>query len=410
MRNKTIWIVNEYNYPDAINSRQTNLCRLLNEHGYQAYIISGSSGNKGEDNRIQDGAKVKYVETSEARGFIIKTADYNNSFQRVLVAIQFQRRLWRLRDQLPMPDVIISDFAGLFGYVFLRWKRKYGTKLIYDILDLWPEGFIAMGYIKRDSLIASFLYHLEHKSYCGADSIVFSMQGGRDYIVDRGWGCEVGGDINTENIGYLNNGVNLNVVDRQKDLFVLDDLDLSSSKFKVVYLGSISDFNGVDILVEAARILQETDHRDIMILIYGYGNREEALKRKVMEYGLENVVFKGKLDKRYAMNLLSRSDLNVFTFKNTHLLKYGVSPNKLFMYFASGRPVLSLIRPAYDLVEECKAGLSVENEASLAAEAIIRFSRMNNGEYLTYCQNARKIAVDYDYRKLVQVLINHIEG
>ena len=277
MKNKIIWIVNEYNYPDAINSRQTNLCRLLNEHGYQAYIISGSSGNKGEDNRIQDGTKVKYVETSEACGYIIKTADYKNSYQRVMVAIQFQRRLWRLRDQLPKPDVIVSDFAGLFGHVFLKWKRKYGTKIIYDILDLWPEGFVDMGYIKHDSLIAKFLYHLEHKSYREADSIVFSMQGGRDYIVDKGWSCDVGGDVNTENIGYLNNGVNLDVVDTQKDLFVLDDPDLGSPKFKVVYLGSISDFNGVDILVEAARRLQETDHRDIRILIYGYGNQEESL-------------------------------------------------------------------------------------------------------------------------------------
>ena len=46
MKKKVIWLVNEYNFPDYERSRQTNLCRLLDERGYDAYIISGSSANK----------------------------------------------------------------------------------------------------------------------------------------------------------------------------------------------------------------------------------------------------------------------------------------------------------------------------------------------------------------------------
>ena len=36
MKKKIVWIVNEYNFPDAFKSRQTNLCRQLNLHGYDA--------------------------------------------------------------------------------------------------------------------------------------------------------------------------------------------------------------------------------------------------------------------------------------------------------------------------------------------------------------------------------------
>ena len=407
---KVVWIVNEYNMPNAEKTRQTNLCYLLNAKRYDAYIISGSTQNKGEHNEISTNEKFKYVENDEAKGYIIKTSDYKRNYERVLVAIQFQYRLWKLRKQLPMPDVIISDFAGLFGNVFLKWKKKYGTRIIYDILDLWPEGFVDMGYLKKNSLLTKLLYKMEHKSYREADGLIFSFKGGRDYIIDKGWSKEVGGDVDTSDIGYLNNGVDLDTVDAQKDIFVLNDSDLDSNHFKVVYLGSISAFNGLDVLVETAKILQQRNIDNIDILIYGYGNQEETLKKMAQDYGLRNIKFKGFLDKKYAMNLLSRSDLNIFTFRDTPLLKYGVSPNKLFMYFASGKPVLSMIKPAYDLVEERKCGISVNNKSGEVADAIIRFSKLDGEQYQEYCTNSRTVAEEYDYKELVSVLISKIEG
>lgn len=250
---------------------------------------------------------------------------------------------------------------------------------------------------------------MEHKSYREADGIIFSFQGGRDYIIDKGWSKETGGDVDTSDIGYLNNGVDLESVDEQKDKWILDDPDLDTDKFKVVYLGSISAFNGLDVLVETARELQEQKVQDVLFLVYGCGNQEEQLKNMAKDYDLNNIKFKGPLDKKYAMNLLSRSNLNLFTFVNTPLLKYGVSPNKLFMYFASGKPVLSMIKPMYDLVQEKKCGISVENDSKIVADAVMKFRTMKNEQYQMYCENARKTAIEYDYKNLVNCLIEKIE-
>lgn len=410
VKKKIIWIVNEYNGPSDEWSRQTVLSQKLEEHGYEVYIIAGSSDNKGGKNTIEGQEAFRLVESNGAKFYVIKTSNYRRSYERILVAIQFQYKIWKLRNQLPTPDVIVSDFAGLFGNVFLKWKNKYGTKVIFDILDLWPEGFVEMGYIGRSSPIAKVLYSMEHKSYREADGIIFSMQGGRDYIIDKGWSKEVGGDVDTTDIGYLNNGVDLETVDKEKSEFILDDPDLDTDKFKVIYLGSISAMNGLDVLVETAKILQERNNERVEFLIYGYGNQEEALKKMVSDYGLNNIKFKGRLDKRYGMNLLSRGNLNIFTFRDSPLWKYGISPNKLFMYFASGKPVLSMIKPAYDLVEEKKAGISVDNDPGIVADSIERFSGMDKTEYETYCRNSRVTAEEYDYKNLVQVLIKKIEG
>lgn len=407
---KTIWIVNEYNGPEEIRTRQTVLSQRLEEQGYRVFLVCGSINHKSGNNSISNDEQFRYVESDGAKYYIIRTSSYKRTYERALVALQFQNRIWKLRNRLPKPDVIVSDFAGFFGNVFLKWKKKYGTRIIYDVLDLWPEGFVDIGYLRKNSVLAKILYSMEHKSYREADGIIFSMQGGRDYIVDKGWSKEVGGDVDTFSIGYLNNGVDLETVDRQKTEFVLDDPDLDSDKFKVIYLGSVSAMNGLDVLVESAKKLQERGDEKVIILVFGYGNQEERLHKMVSDYGLNNIKFKGKLDKRYAMSALTRGDLNIFTFRNSNLWKYGVSPNKLFMYFASGKPILSMIRPAYDLVEGKEAGISVENNPDAVADAIECFSNMDKNEYNSYCKNARAIAEEYDYKNLVQVLIDKIEG
>lgn len=410
MKEKVVWIVNEYNGANRECTRQTVLSRKLEEKGYTVYIICGSSKVKDSDNLLSSGERIKYINGDEAKGYIIKTSDFHNGIERIIIAIQFQRRLWKLRKQLPNPDVIVSNFAGIFGYVFLKWKHKFGTRVIYDILDLWPEAFVQMGLLKKGSIVAKYLYNLEHKTYREADGLIFSMQGGRDYIVEKGWSSETGGDVDTTDIGYLNNGVDLETVDRQKETKILYDSDLDSDKFKVVYLGSISFLNGLGILVDTANVLQGRGESDILFLVYGYGNDLEHLKKCVEEKKLSNIKFKGKLDKQFAMNMLSRGDLNVFTFRDSPLWQYGVSPNKLFMYFASGKPVLSMIKPKYDLVIQHEAGLSVDNNPEIVADAIIRFKNMPKEEYKKYCKNARATAEAYDYNNLVDVLVDKIEG
>ncbi len=407
---KVIWMINEYNGPNAgKRTRQIVLAQYLMENGYEVYIVAGSADYKGGKNYLSKEEPCRIEEFDGVNFFTIRTEDYRRNYERVLVALQFQNRLWKLRNKIPKPDVIVSDFAGLFGNVVLKWKNKYGTKIIFDILDLWPELFVDLGYLKRNSLITKVLYSMEHKSYKNADGIVFSFQGGRDYIIDKGWSIETGGDVDTSNIGYLNNGVDLLTVDHQATEYVFSDSDLDSDKFKAVYLGSVSEFNGLDILVQAAEILQERNINNVMILVYGNGNQEDRLRKLAKEKKLSNIKFKGKVEKKYAMNILGRGDINIFTFAKTSLLKYGTSPNKLFMYLASGKPILSLIKPAYDLVTSEQCGISVENEPCTIADSLIEFSRINKEDYDKYCQNSRKTAFQYDYKKLIHVLIDQIE-
>jgi len=409
MNKKVIWLVNQYAIPTAVRTRQTVLSQRMEERGYQVYIICGSKVHGKDNNLIKDVKKFEQREYDGAHFIIIKIDDYTSSIKRVLISIQFQNRVWSLRDQLPTPDVIVSDFAGLFGNKFLKWKHKYGTKIIYDVLDLWPEDFIDVGFVKKKSLLAKMLYSMEYKSYREADGIIFSFEGGKDYIIEKGWDTGSGGEIEVSKIGYLNNGVDLETFDKQRNSVVLDDADLDTNKFKAVYLGAIRRANNTDLIVETAKVLQERKVGDVQILVYGDGDYRQRLEDKANELNLTNIKFKGHLPVEYAPNMLSRCNLNLFNFMNVPICRFGLSPNKLFMYLASGKPVLSMVRPNYEIVENRGCGIVTEGNPEAIADGIIQFTKMNQDEYDRYCKNCRIVAEEFDYKNLVKVLIKRIE-
>ena len=408
---KTVWLVNPYCSPTIKRTRQIVLSQRLEEQGYNVFIVCSSHIHGSDENLIKDNRRFYTTTYDGAKFIVIKTGGYQgNGVKRVLNSIQFQQAVYKLRNRLPRPDVIVSDFAGLFGNIFLRFKNKYGTKIIYDILDLWPEQIVDVGFVKKDSLPARIMYKMEHKAYRDADGIIFSFEGGKEYIIEKGWAKCNGGDVDTDKVGYLNNGVDLETVDWQKDNLILDDPDLETDKFKVAYLGSIRKANDLDIIIDAAKILQDKGEDNIEILIYGDGDHRHRLEDKSKELGLKNVKFKGRLLVEYAPNMLSRCDINIFNFMNTPIARFGFSPNKLFMYFSSGKPILATVKPNYDLVSGRECGITVENTPEAAAEGIIQFSEMNKTEYERFAQNCRSVAKEFDYKNLVFELIKQIEG
>ena len=93
-------------------------------------------------------------------------------------------------------------------------------------------------------------------------------------------------------------------------------------------------------------------------------------------------MFKGFVDKKYIPYILSKSNLNIIHFEQSSIKKYGVSLNKMFEYFASGKPVVSDCESGYDLIKKYHCGIVVDNaSAEQLAEAIVQISNMTNEKY-----------------------------
>ncbi len=289
--------------------------------------------------------------------------------------------------------------------------RKLNIPCFCEVRDLWPESFVAYGIINKNSPLLRLLYIGERWIYKKADKLIFTMQGGKDYIIEKGWDKASGGPIDLDKVHHINNGVDLEAFDYNKEHFQIDDADLKDNEsFKVIYVGSIRLVNNLGLLLDTAKILKERGESKIKFLIWGDGNELEALKQRVQQEGLTNVSFKGRVDKKYVPYITSCGQLNIVLGKSSPLYKYGGSLNKMFDYFASGKPTLFTFRLGYSLIERYDAGveLNAGNEDDIA-DALLYFARLSEERYKTYCANARIAANDFDFNVLTNKLAKILE-
>lgn len=408
---KKVWIFNHYIIPPSIEigHRHNKFAKYLVNDDYDVSLFLSSAIHNSDINLIKNNEKHVIEESEQGRYIALKTRNYNgNGIQRILNIFEFFFGLFEVTKKIEkkygVPDIIYaSSVHPLTCVAGILIAKRYKVKCIVEIRDLWPLTLVEMGRIKEKSIIAKMLYCGERWIYKRADSIIFTMEGGKNYIIDSGWDKT----INLDKIYNINNGVDLEVFDYNKDNEIINDIDLNGSSFNVVYTGSIRSFNNIENIVNIAKILQEKGkYPDLKFLIYGDGTDKDRLIDICKRQKIDNVLFKGHVNKKYIPYILSKSKLNLLIYnEKIGLFKYGGSQNKLFEYLASGRPIVSNINMNFNILDKYKCGLSsVDSSPYELMQMIIKFYNIDENEYNEYCKNARQAAEDYDFKILTNKL------
>jgi glycosyltransferase involved in cell wall biosynthesis len=412
---KNVWIFNQYNMPPEYGhlNRHYNFGKYLRRAGYNPAVFVGSNLHNSKIQIKQDKCLYKIYENCEYPYVFVKTCDYSKSkLKRVYAMVEFYRNLFKIAGCFEQPDVIIGSSAHpLAAIAAIRLAQKYGCKSIVEVRDLWPESFVAYGIIKRNNPLIKLLYAGEKWIYRKADKLIFTMEGGKDYIVEKGWDKGQGGVVDLNKVFHINNGVDMEVFNYNKKHYVLDDEDLNDdSIFKVIYTGSIRLTNNIDILVEAAKKIWEMGEHNIKLIIYGSGDLLPELKAYIKLENILNVTFKGSVNKKYIPYILSKSNLNILDIYNSDIFRFGISPNKLFDYLASGKPILSGLICNYDVIKQNNCGTTLEVISSdEIAKKIVEYSNMTKYEMDQLENNALIAAGKYDFSNLTKKLIEIIE-
>lgn len=408
---KRVWIFNHYAAPPQYEVRVRNnvMAKYLMEAGYDVTIFGASTIHNTDINLITDGSGYACREYDGLKFVHIKVPGYSgNGISRKINLVMFPFNLWRFSRKLDeKPDVIVNDLDVMaLDFPFMIAKR-YHVPIITEVRDLWPESIIACGFLDRNSLLAKFLYHKEKIMYKKSNRVVFSMEGGYDYIKEQGWENV----LPLSKVEYINNGVDLKVYRENCEKYQIEDPDLDDpDTFKVVYAGSIRRANGLEELVECASRLRA--YSKIRFLVYGGGDDLESLRQRCKDEKLDNIIFKGSVSKCYIPYILSKSNLNVLNYNadTVAVYRFGSSQNKLFEYFASGKPVLSNVEIAYNLINRYQCGISKNLPTGEEyAEAVLKLYNLPKEEYDRMCANAQKAASDYDFKALTDKLISVIE-
>ena len=254
-------------------------------------------------------------------------------------------------------------------------------------------------------MLTKFLYKGEHWIYKNADAIIFTAGGFNDYIAERGWQ----NDVPKTKVYYINNGIDLELFDYNKYHFLIEDEDLKNeSYFKVIYTGSIRKANGLNKLLDIAKLVENPN---IIFLIWGDGEELPKIRERIRNEKISNVVLKGRVEKKYIPYITSKANINIVHGNGAPLLRFGISANKIFDYLASGQPILCDFYANYNPIVSYNAGLSVDSgDVKDIAKAIDYFSIMSDKQISIYGKSARKAAIDFDFKILTKKLIDVINS
>jgi UDP:flavonoid glycosyltransferase YjiC (YdhE family) len=388
-------------------NRHYNLAKYLTAIGHKVTVLVGS---KLHNTTINYNIENKYYSKYPNIDFdfiFVKTIDYKESkVKRLISMFQFYFNSMKYLRKTKKFDIILGSSGHQLNALFaIKYAKKNKIKSIVEIRDLWPESLVTYGVAKKSSMLIRFMYFIENWMYKRADSLIFTMEGGVDYIRKSE---KLSKNVAISKIFHLNNGIDLSYYDECKIKFMYDDPILDTQSFKVVYVGSVRLANRVDILLDVAQKMQ---NKDIQFLVYGTGDKLEELVAKANELKITNLHFRGFIEKKFIPSILERASLNIILGDNHNLFSYGLSLNKLFDYAASGKPILSTYQMGYSLIRKYNAGSEInDNTVENIVKEIDSFKNMNKSNYNAICENSRLLALDYDYKNLANQLNKIIES
>lgn len=265
---------------------------------------------------------------------------------------------------LPRPDVVIATspqfFCGWAGVWTARLKR---CAFVLEVRDIWPESIEVVGAFRNRRLLR-FLEWLERRLYRAADHIVTVGNGYRERLLSK--------FDHPKQISVVTNGVDLErFVPVDGDAEFLKRWNLEG-KFVCSYVGTIGMAHGLDVVLEAARLLREDGRDDIRFLLVGDGAERAHLQERSRGAGLNDlVIFTGRLSKEEMPRVLAASDACLVHLRKCELFE-SVIPSKLFEIMAMRRPIIMGVHgEALDMVLEAGAGIEMEPDSAHSLVACV---------------------------------------
>lgn len=349
------------NFPPEVNapaSRTFEHCREWVSEGHQVTVITCApnfpkgkvlSGYKNRFWQQETMAGIRvirvwtYITANE--GLIGRTFDYFSYMISGFFASLFVRRVDIVVGTSPQFFTVCAAF--MVGLV----KR---VPWVFELRDIWPESIWAVGAMKQTTVFR-MLEKLELFLYRRANAIISVTQSFRNSLIDRG--------VAGEKIHVVLNGVDTDLFSpREPDSELVSRYGLEG-KFVAGYIGTHGLAHGLETLLEAAKILDESPFRDrLRILLLGDGARKRSLLKRAKDLGLDNVIFLESVPKDQVARYWSLLNVSIIHLKKESLFTT-VIPSKIFESMGMAIPILHGVEgESADIVMREDVGVLFEPE------------------------------------------------
>lgn len=400
---KTVWIINQYaSTPDSgFAGRHYYLGKELAKLGYNVYLIASSAHHLLREKPDMRSEFEFQEEDNRFNVVWVRMPHYEqaHSKSRIIGWFLFSRRIRKLAKIVPdSPDVIVCSSPSLLSFFGAKsLARRFSARLVFEVRDIWPMTLMDIGgYSPRHPFIR-FLQWVEDRAYRDSDRVVSNLKNAVEHMVELG--------MEKEKFSWIPNGFSLEEVSQNAPLNNSAKKKIPQDKFLIGYTGTLGVANSLYTLIDAAERLR--DFPEIAFILVGDGKEKATLQKRVLEKGLVNVHFINPIPKVEIQAMLSQFDGCYIGLSKDPLFRFGVSPNKLFDYLYSGKPIIYGIESGnYKPVEDAGAGFQIPSEdAKQLEDAVLKLYRMEDSERAQMGANGRKVALEqYEYGQLAENL------
>ncbi len=382
-----ILIITQYFYPETfrVNTLCAELVRRGNEvtvlTGYPQYpigkIYDGYGFNKPYD-KEWNGARIERIKM-RPRG---KTPI--GLFWNCYSFVQ-EGKKWVKRCKDKYDAVYVFEVSPVtVGLPAVAYKKKFGTPIYFNVQDLWPENAeIVLGITNK--LIIGTINKIVNKIYSASDKILCSSQSFVNNIANRGVPAE-------KLMFWPQFCTEPDFINMTKPECYCDE------HFNIVFTGNIGEAQGLDLLVDTAAKLKDTNVRWFLV---GDGRAREKLENKVYENNLEDIVtFVGKVSEEEADRYIHFADCAYLSFKKNKLFDMTL-PAKLQSYMACGTPILAAAGgESARVINEAQCGFVCEQDTDSLAH-MVKNVVLTSTELDVMRNNARRYFTEHFATELV---------
>ena len=234
--------------------------------------------------------------------------------------------------RLPRFDVVVAlTSPPLVAATACFAAKVRGSRFVYWVMDMNPDEAIAMGWLKKKSIVARILESTSSWTFQKSDRIVALDRYMKKRIVAKG--------VQEHRITVIppwTHDEDLRLIQHDQNPF--RKCHKLENKFVVMYSGNHSVCHPLETLLETARLLK--DDPGVLFMFIGGGARTEDVRLFKEKHQLHNILqitYQARSEIRYS---LSAADLHVVVM-GAKLVGI-VHPCKIYGILALGRPFLCI--------------------------------------------------------------------
>jgi colanic acid biosynthesis glycosyl transferase WcaI len=383
-----ICIINEFFYPDSTGgtgNTLSDLARSLADNYGDVKIDVITSTNLYRQTAIKlglseiwDGITIHRLASRHPNGLSMRA--------RLIANLQFTLFAFLKLRQLGRYDlVLVATAPPMVAVAASIYKALTHTPFVYIIYDLEPDRSVTLRIMGKNHPFVWLFRALQGYCLRTADRIVALGECMRDYVL--GAYTLPGTKVDVIHIGSNEGDV---VPGRRESEFRTKH---NVSGFVVLYTGNFGRYHNFDTILDAAKILQNTNP-DVQFILVGGGAQEAHIKSRIATETIENVrVFEFVPMDEYS-DLLATADVSLVTLESG--MEKLCLPSKFYKILASGRPVVGLVSPISDVayvIDSANCGRQVGQGDTQTLIEVLRWFEGNPDEAVRLGDNSRKVFV-----------------